>query len=241
MKKVLSVLGSFLVIVSSYAQQKPYTLVYSENPPFSMTESGKPIGAAINVIAKLFERAKIPYTLKAAPLARGMAEAKVQGLTCVFPVQRAQSIEADYVWISPIFITDSGLFVHPDTKEKFIVLADVRTFKIGALRGSGDADYLKSFKYNVEEVNTPEQSLEQLLNKRVDGWATDVLSAQYFIQKSGNKERAPIRALTFRRSLGSLACNSKLPSADVATLQSTLDAMIMDGTLGKLTSASALK
>ena len=80
-----------------------------------------------------------------------------------------------------------------------------------------------------------EQNLEKLLGKRIDIWATDVLSANYFVKKSNNKDRAPREALDFRRSLGSLACNVKMPKADVAKLQGSLDAMIKDGTVGKLT------
>lgn len=239
MKKASSVLGSLLLCLACHAQQTTYTLEYATgNPPFTMTENGKPVGVAITVVATLFEKAKLAYTLQEVPLARGMAEAKVKEFTCAFPVQRAQFIEADYQWISPIFVTDSGFFVHPQSKERFIALADARKRKIGALRGSGDAEYLKAFGYDVDEANTPEQSLEKLLNKRIDVWATDVLSARYFVQKAGGKDRTPVSALTFRRSLGSLACNTKMPSADVAKLQSTLDTMIADGTLDKLTSGT---
>lgn len=237
MKKVLGVLGSLLICAGSHAQPEPYTLEYAENPPFTMTQRGKPVGIAIDIIATLFNRAKIAYTLRATPLARGMAETKARARACVFPVQRAQSIEADYRWISPIFVTDSGLFMHPDSAKPLIALADARPLKIGVMRGSGDADYLKSFGYDVDEANTPEQSLEKLLNKRVDAWATDILSAQYFIRKSGEAKGTPVSALKFRRSLGSLACNTKMPRADVEVLQSTLDAMIRDGTLSRLTTS----
>jgi polar amino acid transport system substrate-binding protein len=237
MKKVLSVLGSVLLCAASHAQPEPYTLEYSENPPFSMTQSGKPVGVAIDMIATLFDKAKIAYRLHATPLARGMAETKARERACVFPVQRAQSIEADYRWISPIFVTDSGLFMHPDATAPLIALADARPLKIGAMRGSGDAEYLKSLRYDVDEANTPEQSVEKLLNKRIDAWATDILSAQYFIEKNGGTKNPPINALTFRRSLGSLACNTKMPRADVERLQSTLDTMIRDGTLSKLSAA----
>lgn len=235
MKKVLSALGSLLLCTVSSAQPEPYTLEYAENPPFTMTQNGKPVGIAIDIIAILFDKAKIAYTLHATPLARGMAETKARERACVFPVQRAQSIEADYHWISPIFVTDSGLFMHPDATKPLIALADARSLKIGVMRGSGDAEYLKSFHYDVDEANTPEQSLEKLLNKRVDAWATDILSAPYFVGKNGQAKKTPVNALTFRRSLGSLACNTKMPRADVDVLQSTLDAMIRDGTLSQLT------
>lgn len=238
MKTALSILGSLLISTAVYAEQKPYVLEFAENPPFTLTENGKPAGVAVNIISKLFEKAKISYKFEVAPLARGMADAKTSDSTCVFPVQRAQSNEADYAWISPIFITNSGLFVHPESKEQFIGLMDAKKLKIGALRGSGDAEYLKSFGYSVDEANSQEQNLEKLLSKRIDVWATDVLSAKYFVQKSNNKARTPKETLTFRRSLGSLACNTKMPKADLAKLQNSLDAMIKDGTLDKLTTVT---
>lgn len=238
MKKVLSILGSLLISTACYAEQKTYLLEFAENPPFTLTENGKPAGVAVNIVAKLFEKAKVAYKLEAAPLARGMADAKAKDGVCVFPVQRAQSNEADYAWISPVVITNSALFTNPDSKEEFTALVDAKKLKIGALRGSGDAEYLKSFGYNVEEANAQEQNMEKLLSKRIDIWATDVLSNKYFVQKTNNKAKAPKEALIFRRSLGSLACNTKMAKADVAKLQNTLDGMIKDGTLEKLTTVT---
>lgn len=235
MKTVLSILGSALLCVASHAAAPPYTLEFPESQPFAWSENGKFSGMAINVVSMLFEKAKIPFTLQSAPLARGMEDARTREYFCVFPVQRAQSNEAEYQWVSPIFITTSGLFVPPNSTAQFLVLSDAKKLRIGALRGSGDAQYLKSFGFTVEEVNTQEQNVEKLLRSHIDVWATDVLSANYFAQKTSTKDRMPKEALTFRRSLGSLACHVKTPAADVSKLQSTLDAMIKDGSLEKMT------
>lgn len=235
MKTVLSILGSAVLCVASHAAAPPYTLEFPENQPIAWSENGKFSGMAIDVVSKLFEKAKIPFTLQSAPLARGMADARTREYFCVFPVQRAQSNEAEYQWVSPIFITTSGLFVSPNSTAQFLVLSDAKKLRIGALRGSGDAEYLKSFGFTVEEVNTQEQNVEKLLRSHIDAWATDVLSANYFAQKTSTKDRMPKEALTFRRSLGSLACHVKTPAADVSKLQSTLDAMIKDGSLEKMT------
>ena len=235
MKTVLNILGSALFCVASHAAPQHYTLEVPENRPFSWVENEKFSGMAINVVSMLFEKAKISYTFQSVPLARGMADALAKPNFCAFPVQRAQSNEAEYRWISPIFITTSGLFVSPQSKQQFQVLSDAKPLLIGALRGSGDAQYLKSFGFTVEEVNTQEQNVEKLLKSRIHVWATDVLSAHYFAQKTGTKDQMPKEALTFRRSLGSLACHISMPAADVAKLQNTLDTMIQDGSLEKMT------
>lgn len=237
MKKALSILGSTVLCVAAvHAQSKSYTLVFSEEPPFAWSENGRSFGVAVDVVAKLFETAKLGYKFQSAPLARGMAEARATEAVCVFPVQRAQSNEAEYQWISPIFITTSGLYVAPDSSQIFLVLSDAKKLVVGAVRGSGEAEYLKSFGFNVDEVSAQEQNVEKLLKKRIKVWATDVLSAKFFTQRLSTNEQGPKEALTFRRSLASLACNAKMPGADVAALQSALDAMIKDGSLQKMTS-----
>ncbi len=237
MKRALSILGSALLCVAAvHAQPTPYILEFSEERPFAWSENGKYFGVAINVVVKLFETAKLGYKLQSAPLARGMADARATERVCVFPVQRAQSNEAEYQWISPIFITTSGLYVAPDSREQFMVLTDAKKFVVGAVRGSGEAEYLKSFGFSVDEVSAQEQNVEKLLKKRIKVWATDVLSAKFFTQRLSSNQQGPREVLTFRRSLASLACHAKMPVADVAALQTALDAMIKDGSLQKMTS-----
>lgn len=240
MKKLLSILGSLCVGVSltAHAQQKTYTLEFTDNPPFTLTENGQNKGVAIGAVSKLFEKAGIKYQYRNVPLARAMADAKSQENTCVFPVQRSQDMEAEYQWVGPIFITSSGLFMRQDATAQFLTLSDAKKMKIGALRGSGDAEYLKRHGFSVEEANTQEQNVEKLTTKRFDIWATDELSAKYFIAKSGSKEKMPKDVFTFRRTLSSLACNVKMPKADVAKLQEILDGMLKDGTIQKLTTAA---
>ncbi len=237
MKTALSILGSLVLGVSAHAQQKAYTLDFTENPPFTMMENGKEKGAAINIVAKPFDTAKVSYKFQNVPLARGMDDAKTKEYTCVFPVQRAQSNEAEYKWVSPIMVTNSGFFANQDFKTEFNTLSDAKKLKVGALRGSGDAEYLKGFGFTVEEANTQDQNVKKLLGKQIDIWATDVLSANYFVQQSGSKDKAPKEVYTFRRSLGSLACNTKMPKSDIEKLQATLDGMIKNGSLQKLMEA----
>ena len=108
-----------------------------------------------------------------------------------------------------------------------------RLLHVGVLRGSGDADYLKSFGFTVEEANTQAQNIDKLLANRFDLWATDVLSANFFIQKRG--KAAAKEVLTFRATLSSLACQVDMDKGDLARLQETLDRLIKEGVLQKLT------
>ncbi len=233
MKTVLniSLAACSLLTIPVYAEQRPYTLAFSENPPFSMSKDAKPTGIAIDIMVRLFQQAKLPYQFLEVPLARAMVNAKKTANYCVFPVQRSQAIEAEYQWISPILITRSGFYVRPDSGLTLITLSDAKKMTIGVLRGSGDAEYLKGFGFTVEEANTQEQNLDKLFAQRFDVWATDVLSANFFMRKSASKDKNPKEALTFRASLGSVACNLGMAKADAAKLQHALDAMIKAGSL----------
>lgn len=238
MKTLSNILGSLallLLLLATPVAASTYTLEFAENPPFTMVEAGKEKGVAIDVIHRLFEKAGLKYQFLAVPLARGMDDAKSKAYTCVFPVQRAQSNEAEYLWVSPIFVINSGFFTHPDAKNGFQVMAGAKKLKVGALRGSGDAEYLKSFGFTVEETNTQDQNVKKLLSKGIDAWATDTLSAAYFMKQQTTSAVNTKRAFIFRRSLGSLACNTRVPRADINKLQSVLDSMIKDGSLQKLT------
>jgi polar amino acid transport system substrate-binding protein len=229
----LGAIASVLLSDISHATPKPYTLAFNTNPPFSSTANGQPQGIAINIISQLFQRAKLPYQFSETPLVRAMTNAKTTEKYCAFPVQRAQQIEADYQWISPILITHSGLFARQDFSRVLLTLNDAKKIKVGVLRGSGDAEYLKALGFSVEETNSQEQNLAKLRAKRFDLWAADNLSANFFIAQHGSKNAIAKELLTFRITLGSLACHINMPQADVAKLQATLDSMITEGVLQK--------
>ena len=225
-----SVLSGLMLHLPAYAQEK-YKLNFTDNPPFSMMNAGKASGIAVKVIEEAFQRARIPYYFQLEPLARAMFDAKTKAYNCAFPVQRAQSNEADYQWVSPISIASSGLYASPDSNIKLLALADAKTLRLGALRGSGDAEYLKGLGYVVEEANNQDQNIQKLQRNKIDLWATDILSADYFGKQSGNSGNAPKLVYIFRKSLSSRACNARTPRAAIDALQAAFDAMIKNGSV----------
>lgn len=206
--------------------QKKYKLNFTDNPPFSTMEGDKPSGIAVKVIEETFQTVHIPYSFQLEPLARAMFDAKTKEYNCAFPVQRAQSNEADYKWVSPISIASSGLYANPDSKIKLLVLADAKKLRLGALRGSGDAEYLKNLGYTVEEANNQDQNIQKLKINKIDLLVSDILSASFFSKQSGDNASAPKLVYIFRKSLSSLACNAKTPKADIEALQSAFEDMI---------------
>lgn len=237
MKIVLRVLGSLSFCFAASANENVFTLAFSSNPPFAYEDSQTYEGIAVKAIRELFKRSKLKSQFQMKPLIRSLKDAKYINYSCAFPVQRSQNIESEYQWISPIFVTTSSLYALKDSKIKIKSLIDAKDLEVGALLGNGDAEYLKSFGFTkVSEVVNQEQNIGKLNLKRIEIWATDIISAQYFTKNS--KYQKIQELFVFRKSLGSLACNNQIPKVEIDKLQKNLDLMIQDGSWAKLTTGS---
>ena len=115
-----------LICISAHATPLPYRLYSYDIPPFSMVNDGEFKGIAINIVRTLFSRTQIAHQFDSAPLARGLMMTETEERTCVFPVQRAQDIEAKFTWISPILVTRSGLFMNWAESRKLLAHGDAR-------------------------------------------------------------------------------------------------------------------
>lgn len=229
--QICMIVMSCTLLNSPAHSQTQYKLNFTDSPPFSLMDGGKASGIAVKVVEEAFQKAHIPYSLQLEPLARAMFDAKTKEYNCAFPVQRAQTNEVEYKWVSPIAISSSGLYASPDDNIQLSTLADAKTSRLGALRGSGDAEYLKGLGYIVEEANTQDQNIQKLQKNKIDFWAADILSADFYGKKSGDRASAPKLVYVFRKSLSSLACNAKTPKADIDALQAIFEVMIKNGTI----------
>lgn len=144
------------------------------------------------------------------------------------PIKRSQDREYHYRWVAPLLVTQSGLFVKQGQPIQLSVLKDVLKYKIGAVRGSDEEDYLKGLGAQVKGVNNDLENAVKLDSGGVNVWSTDTISGQYYADKAGIKVENKI---SFRTAMRTLACNLKMPDADFEKLDSNLDAMYKDGTI----------
>ncbi|MGE5451798.1 MAG: substrate-binding periplasmic protein [Acidobacteriota bacterium] len=209
--------------------QRMYQLHFPDSPPFSTMEGNRAAGVALKVVEDAFNQAGLRFAFQLEPLARALYDAKTKDFHCAFPVQRSQRDEADYKWIGPIYIASSGLYARATSVIRLSTLADARPLRLGALRGSGDAQYLRGFGYQVDEANSQDQNIQKLQSGKIDLWATDVLSARFFAKPAHGSTPPPKLIFVFRKALGSIACNANMPAADAEALQSIVDTMIQTG------------
>jgi len=216
-----------LSVFSAQMAFAKYTIITSAAPPF-VSEDAKS-GISIDIVKEMFKRTGIEYEFKTAPLVRALHQAKNKKEHCVVPVQRSQERETSYKWISPILVTQSTLFSTKDSDIDLSVLLDAKEYKIGALRGSDEEEYLQGHGYEqVETVSKEVGNVRKLSKNRIDLWATDSILGPYYAHKADLSVKQQI---VFRSTLRALACHIDTSDQTVDKLTKSLKAMYSDGTV----------
>ncbi len=225
---------SILSIVVSSAYATTFTLLTEELPPYSIKKGSEGTGASIDIVSKLFTRAGFDYNIKIVPWKRAVVTSLSDASACVFPMQRNQEREASYQWISPVLITQTGFYTLDDSPHKLTTIDDAKGLKIGTYNGSAVAEYLTSWGYDVKLTPKDAPNIKKLEQKRIDVWAADTLSAKYLA--NAHKMTNMKEQLVYFTTLRALACNAKVPEAEVSKLQTELKLMYTDGTIEKILS-----
>jgi polar amino acid transport system substrate-binding protein len=228
----------------SSAENDTLRLFSYENPPYvissSESGSGGESGLAIDVVDALMTRSNMLYQLDIVPAKRGLVMALSQANTCVFPIERSQEREVKFSWVSPVIIASHGFFKNPTSG-----LADIRTlsdalpYDIGSSLGSGIGEYLESLDFKIDYAPSNHFNLLKLKAKRIDLWASDILSANYIAHDAGLNLAAP--ELIFLTTLKAMACHHSVPEATIQKLNLTLKGMYQDGSVEKIQNSFAAK
>jgi len=227
----------FLLVLAFQASADHFDLhlLAHKNAPYVYTEGNKITGAAVQVIEKLMARTELSYTLDIVPAKRALMMALKNTHTCIFPVERSQEREAQFLWVSPIVISRHGFFKRiGDESLNIRTLTDAQPYVIGSYLGSGISEYLKNLKFNVDLVTDAESNIFKLKAKRIDLWASDLLSAQYLMVEK--REKIAELAMTFFITLKGMACHRSVPKGAIERLNKALKAMYQDGTIEKIQS-----
>ena len=240
MKKIY-LLMIFFFAISNVGFAEKYQIYTTENRPYNFSdEKGRVDGIAVDVIRELFKRSKLDYKLKVVPLARAInqTKSKKEPNACTMPLQRSQEREYSFKWVGPLLITQSAIFSTPDSKLDVTVLRDVFNSKVGALRGSDEAEYLSGFGVNTDLSNSDKSNVSKLGKNRIALWAVDRVTGPYHAQL--NKVKIKER-IVFRTTLMALACNLSINDNIIKTLDDNLSQMYADGTMKKIFSDNAKK
>ena len=201
--------------------------------PYVYPESANKQGLAVLFIKQLMARANLAYSLEVVPAKRALLIASENPNTCVFPIERSQEREVQFSWVSPILISQHGFFKRPDNNlEPLRTVRDAQKYSIGTYLGSGIGEYLRNLDFTVKETTSDELNIRKLFAKRIDLWASDILSAQYMAKKNDLILREP--ELIFFTSLRAMACHSSLSDKILQRLNQTLVSMYKDGSIERI-------
>ena len=221
-----------MVFVSFSLQAATFKLLTEELPPYAMKKDGKPTGATVEIVSKLFERASIDYSVRIVPWKRAYLTVKEEKNTCIFPVQRSQEREVEFHWVSPIVISQTGFYTRDDFDKDLRTLNDVKGLKIGSYKGSAAAEYLHGQGYTTALIAKDAPNIQKLQAGRINIWAADTLTAGYMIKQ--RKVKNVNESLVYFTTLRALACNLETPFKTINKLSEELKKMYIDGSVNRI-------
>ncbi|MEG2031706.1 MAG: transporter substrate-binding domain-containing protein [Janthinobacterium sp.] len=201
-------------------------------PPSSMMEGNVVVGRETLKVRGIMARADIAYAIELLPWKRAYAQALRERDTCVFSTTRTAEREALFRWIGPLNEAEWVLYGLAERHLALRTLDDARGFVIGTVLGDARDDYLRQRGFNVAPVTQEWLNPQKLLLGRIDLWAVGLaVGSKPFAGKDWESRVVPL--LTFNRVQTYLACNLKVPEAQVAAMQRAAAAMRRDGSMAR--------
>lgn len=194
-------------------------------PPYTFDdELTKRKGLVKMILEQLAAKAGIDYKVTVMPPKRAELYVKATPNSCVIPIEKSQEREVFYSWVSPVVISQTGLFQLETAKPiKLDSLSDARPHRIGSYLGSSIGEYLSSFSYRVDLATKNNANLHKMEAGRIDLWASDILSA-YYLSKEENIRISGSR-LNFFTSLRAIGCHEDLDEKVLSAMRDALQDM----------------
>lgn len=221
------------LLVSQCAWAEGLLLTTEDAPPYNYTTDGGAtiVGSATEAIHVLFKRAKVNYRIAMYPWVRAIKMAETEKDTCVYSTTRTEEREKQFAWVGPIAPDNWMLFARADSPIQLHTLDDARQYTVGGYRGDSVTLYLQGKKFIIDESLNDDQNAKKLDSGRIDLWATGILTGPFVANKMKTKIKPVI---TIKKAELYLACNLGVPPATIARLNTTLQAMVKDGTMEKI-------
>ncbi|TDK39010.1 transporter substrate-binding domain-containing protein [Rhizobium deserti] len=205
----------------------PIALTTESYPPFSYREAdGTYRGVGIDQVTIIMREADLPYTIEIMPWARAITLAETQPRHCVFAAARTPDREPRFKWVVPLFIDVNILVRHAASAAKAATMDEARQFTIGTHREDYTEDLLKRLDFPKIDLSPDlDATLRKLLGQRID-----MMPMSEGVYAKLKAEGMPIeRVMAFSQQQLGMACNKDVPDAEIARMQTALDALIRQG------------
>lgn len=233
----------FLSLASvSLAQAQSLTFLTEENPPFNFTEGGKPAGLSTAVVTEMAKRAGIEARVESGVWDAAYRRAQSEKNVCLYSTAQLENRRALFSWIGPIATNSWVLVAGPDFKAALRSDADVRKFKVGAVKTDAKAELLRARGItNIVETDSEAQipalfALAKDDPRRIDLWVSGAYAYRDIAQKAKVSNVKIVYSLTSQPLY--LACSPATDKTAVSKLNAALAGMKKDGSLAKLVPAA---
>jgi len=238
MFSLISTLGIVALLATGSVQAQSLTFLTEENPPFNYTEAGKAAGMSTAVVSEMAKRAAVTARIESGVWDTVYRRAQAERNVCLYSTAQLENRRTLFRWIGPIATNRWVLVAKGDFTGALKSDADVRKYRIGAVKTDAKGELLRSRGItNIVDADSEAQipalfGLPKDDPRRIDLWATGSYAYR------GIAEKAKLANLRIVYPLSEqplyLACNPGTDKAAAAKLDAALATMKKDGSFAKL-------
>lgn len=176
-----------LVLAANLAQANERVRLHvfaSIFPPFSYYEQDHITGISVDLVQRILKEADLAADFSIYPWARAYDRAQLKPNSLLLNIARTPERESLFQWVGEIVHFDVKVFTAKSSSlSRPRSLTDLAQGKVAGLRKDVKTDYLRQQGLSVEEVNSEETAIRQMLAGRIDYFAADVNSFNYRVRQ----------------------------------------------------------
>lgn len=219
------------VVLAMPASAEPLKLVTEDYPPYAFRENGALKGTSVDQVNLMMTASGLDHSMEMMPWARALALAEKESGYCVFTTAHNAERDSHFKWVEPLLAGRTLLIRKQGSGVAPANLDAAKKLLVGATRDDFTADLLKAKGFEKIDLTSDfNLTLKKLIAGRVDLMP---ISEDYYA-KLRREGVAIERVLLLSEQIFSLACNPSVADSDIARMQGALDALIADGTQGKI-------
>ncbi len=241
-KKLIVLTIVFWAVTGLFTSSMSMNLVYltEHYPPHSYIEEGRLTGAAVEVLALMWQRLGIDHDvsqIKTVPWARGMKRIKSEPNIVLFGMGYSPERMEFLNWVGPYYSHSLYLIGKKGQDYKIRTLDDAARYRVGAVREDMGHGILKKEKFpmsSVELSNTLKSLLKKLKADRLDLVCYMGPVAFGAMPAYGLDPENYVRVFEVFKFKSGFGFSKGVPKETINAFQNTLDALVKEGEIRQI-------
>lgn len=212
------------------------TILSEVSPPVCIMEGKTFTGPLVKIVQEIQKRVRHNSEIQVLPWNRAYHRALTEENIGLFPTTRTPEREKLFQWVCPLHQTQWAFYALKTNPIKISSLDDAkRVNRIGTYLNDAKDEFLKTHHFNNVDTSLTELSnAMKLSDGRIDLWFTSDLAIESGLRGTTIDSRKFKMVYNVGKQTICIAFSLKTPKKTVTQWQKTLDQMIEDGTVQKL-------